>query len=42
MEEAQLAGDARASEYQQIMVQYTLTLNRLHQAKSHYTDHVIQ
>ena len=42
MEEAQTAGDARASEYQQAMVQYTRTLNRLHQAKSHYTDHVIQ
>jgi DNA primase len=42
MEEAQTAGDTVASEYQQTMVQYTLTLNRLHQALSRYTTHVIQ
>jgi DNA primase len=42
MEEAQTGGDAVASEYQQTMVQYTLTLSRLHQALSRYTTHVIQ
>jgi DNA primase len=42
MEEAQAAGDARASEYQQTMVQYSVTLARLHQALSHYTSHMSQ
>jgi len=42
MEEAQAAGDARASEYQQTMVQYSVTLNRLHHALSHYTSHMSQ
>jgi hypothetical protein len=42
MEEAQAAGDARASEYQQTMVQYSATLSRLHLALSHYTSHVSQ
>jgi hypothetical protein len=42
MEEAQTTGDAVASEYQQTMVQYTITLNRLHQALSRYTTHMIQ
>jgi hypothetical protein len=40
MEEAQAAGDARASEYQQTMVQYSVTLSRLHLALSHYTSHM--
>ena len=42
MEEAQAAGDARASEYQQTMVQYSVTLSRLHFALSHYTSHMSQ
>jgi DNA primase len=42
MEEAQVAGDARASEYQQTMVQYSVMLARLHQALSHYTSHTSQ
>jgi len=42
MEEAQVAGDARASEYQQTMLQYSVTLGRLHLALSHYTSHVSQ
>jgi DNA primase len=42
MEEAQTAGDARASEYQQTMVQYSVTLSRLHLALSHYTSHMSQ
>ena len=41
MEEAQEAGDARATDYQQTMSQVLLTRNRLDRALGHYTYHVI-
>jgi hypothetical protein len=39
MEEAQQQGDGMATEYQQSMLQYTDTLNRLYQAIGQYTEH---
>lgn len=41
MEEAQQAGDTRASEYQHVMLQYTSTLNRLYRALGQYTSHAV-
>jgi DNA primase len=38
MEEAQQQGDGMATEYQQSMLQYTVTLNRLYQAIGKYTE----
>jgi hypothetical protein len=38
MEEAQQQGDVLATEYQQSMLQYTVTLNRLYQAIGQYTE----
>jgi DNA primase len=41
MEEAQQQGDGMATEYQQSMLQYTVTLNRLYQAIGKYTERSI-
>jgi hypothetical protein len=38
MEDAQLQGDLRATQYQQTMVQHTIILQRLDQARGHYTS----
>ena len=38
MEESQQQGDRMATEYQQSMLQYTVTLNRLYQAIGQYTE----
>jgi DNA primase len=38
MEDAQMQGDLRATQYQQTMVQHTIILQRLDQARGHYTS----
>jgi hypothetical protein len=38
MEEAQQGGDRLTTEYQQSMLEYTVTLNRLYQAIGQYTE----
>ena len=42
MAEAQQTGDSRASDYQQTMLHYILTRQRLDQALGHYTSHILQ
>lgn len=40
MEDAQIQGDLRATQYQQTMVQHTIILQRLDQARGHYTGRI--